>query len=337
MAIGSGFLEGQPVYYNSWIYRDARGEEQVRTVICAGYGKPEVLQLAEAEEPVPQKSEVRIRIRAAAVTASDCIIRGFKLPRWSPMGFMMGAAVGFTRPRNPILGQALSGEIEASGSKARRFRIGEHVLAFTGMRFGAYAEYICLSEDDAIVQMPPNLSFEEAAAIPYGGLLALYFLQKGNIESAERALVYGGSGAVGTSAIQLAKHFGARVTAICSKSNTELARSLGAEETIDYTKESHLGGMYYDLIFDAVGRKKSSPLKLQCRKHLAPGGRYISVDDKIPARHEPPTKLLTLLRDLASGGELRPVIDRVYILEQMVEAHAYVDEGHKKGNVIVRI
>lgn len=309
----------------------------MRTVICTKYGKPQVLRLADMKKPVANRNEVCIRVYATAVTASDCIVRGFKLPRLSPMGFMMGVVVGFTRPRNPVLGQYIAGEIEAAGNEAHRFQKGERVLGSTGMRFGAYAEYVCLPEEGSIVLMPPNMTFDEAAAIPYGGLLALHFLRKGNIESAHRVLIYGGSGAVGTSAIQLAKHFGAQVTAVCSTGNFELVKSLGADETIDYTKETHLGAQCYDLVFDAVGKRKSSRLKIECKKHLTPVGRYISVDDRIPMRHASPTGLLTILRNLASDGKLRPVIDRVFPLEQIVEAHQYVDQGHKKGNVVIRI
>jgi NADPH:quinone reductase-like Zn-dependent oxidoreductase len=310
--------------------------ERMRTVICTRYGGPEVLQLAEAPKLVPKQDEVRIRIHATAVTASDCIVRGFKLSRWSPMGFMMGVAVGFIRPRNPVLGQVVAGEIDAAGGQACRFQTGERVLAYTGMRFGAYAEYACLPEDGSIVLMPSNMTFEEAAAIPYGGLLSLHFLQKGHVQSGQRVLVYGGSGAVGTCAIQLAKHFGAQVTAVCSTRNLDLVKSLGSDAAIDYTKENSLGGTSYDLVFDAVGKRKSSQLKRDCKKNLASAGRYVSVDDRIPMRHGPATELLGILRDLASEGHIKPVIDRVYSLEQMVSAHQYVDQGHKKGNVIIR-
>ncbi len=303
----------------------------MKAVVCTKYGPPEVLHLKEVEKPAPKHNEVRIKIYATAVTASDCIIRGFKVPisLWLPMGL----AIGFTKPRNPILGLVLAGEIEAMGKDVKRFEEGNQVFAFTFMSFGTYAEYTCLPEDGLVAIKPTNVTYEEAAAVLLGGLLALHFLRKGKIRRGLKVLIYGASGANGTSAIQLAKYFGAEVTGVCSTTNIELVKSLGADTVIDYTKEDFTQrGELYDIIFDAVGKKKSS--KLQFKKALTSNGKFISVDDGHP-KH--PIEDLILLKELVESGKIRPVIDRCYPLEQIVEAHRYVDEGHKKGNVVIKI
>jgi NADPH:quinone reductase-like Zn-dependent oxidoreductase len=241
--------------------------------------------------------------------------------------------LGFSGPRNPIIGMVLSGEIESTGKDVRRFEKGAAVYAFTPMRFGAYAEYICLPEDSVVAPKPANLTHAEAAAIPYGGLLALYYLKKGSIHSGQNVLIYGASGANGTAAVQLAKHFGARVTGVCSTKNLELVKSLGAEAVVDYTREDFTNrSERYDFIFDAVGRKKSA--KVPFRQALAPNGKFISVDDGRPTSQRAD---LVFLTGLVEAGQLKPVIDRVYPLEQIVEAHRYVEQGHKKGNVVVTV
>jgi len=307
----------------------------MKAILCTKYGPPEVLQLNEVEKPSPKKNEVCIKIFATAVTASDCIVRGFKLPRWSPLGLMMGLTLGFRKPRQPIIGMVLAGDIESIGKDVKRFKKGDQVYGMTGLGFGTYAEYKCMSEKECLVKKPSNVSYEEAAAVAYGGILAGHFLKKGNIQSRQKVLIYGASGANGTTAVQLAKHYRAEVTGVCSTTNLELVKSLGADKVIDYTKEDLISrGERYDLIFDAVGRKKSSKLKSQCKKVLAKNGKYISVDKGSPKSL---TEYLDLLNELMEAGHFKAVIDRSYPLEQIVEAHRYVDKGHKKGNVVITV
>jgi len=312
----------------------------MKAVICTKYGPPEVLKLQEVEKPTPKDDEVLVKIFATAVTASDCIVRGFKLPRWHPIGLMMGLVVGITAPRKPILGMVLAGEIESVGQDVRRFKVGDQVYGSTvkssnDIRFGAYAEYISLPEDSLIAIKPSNLTYEEAAAIPYGFGLAISYLKKGNIQSRQKVLIYGASGSIGTTAVQLANAFGAEVTGVCSTRNLDFVISLGAGKVIDYTKQDTLpGGERYDLVLDAVGKSKGSNLKDQCQNALTPEGKYISVDDGSPKNS---IEELSFLNELVEAGELKAVIDRSYPLEEIVEAHKYVDQGHKKGNVVITV
>ena len=312
----------------------------MKAAVCTKYGPPDVLEIKEVEKPVPKNDEVLIKINATSVTASDCIVRGFKLPFWNPIGFMMGLVIGFNKPRNPILGMVLAGDIESAGKNVVSLKVGDPVFAWTikspvKIRLGTYAEYKCLTEDSVMTLKPSNLNYKEAAAIPYGGLLALHFLRRGNIRKGKKVLIYGASGSIGTSAVQIAKYLGAEVTGICSTSNLELVKSLGADKVIDYTKEDILeAGDLYDFIFDAVGKRKSSKLKLRSQKALTPGGKYMSVDNGTP---KPQAADLIFLKELTEAGKLRPVIDRSYPLEQIVEAHRYVDNGHKKGNVVITV
>ena len=302
----------------------------MRAVVCTRYGPPEVLQLKEVAKPAPKSNEVCIRIFATAVTASDCIIRGFKVR--GAMRIPMGLVIGFRKPRKPILGLVLAGEVESAGKDAKRFATGRQVWAFTSFRFGAYAEYTCLPDKALIGFKPSNVTHQEAAAVPYGGLLAMHFLRKVQIQNAHRILVYGASGAIGTAAVQLARHFGADVDAVCSTANLELVKSLGADTVIDYTKEDFTKrGELYDIVFNAVGKSKA---RLQPQGALKPNGRHVTVDDGLA---RPRIEDLEMLKELVEAGKLKPVIDRSYPLEQIAEAHRYVDQGHKKGNLVIAV
>ena len=306
---------------------------RMQAVVCTRYGSPEVLRLEELATPVPRKNEVRIRILATAVTSSDCYLRGLRL---SPAYRMMARlAIGWNGPRQPVLGMVLSGEVDSVGPDAKSFEVGERVFGFNRHLFGTYAQYVCWPEDGLLALRPANLTDEESAAIPYGGLLALHFLRKAGVRAGQRVLIYGASGAVGTSAVQLVRHFGAEVTGVCSTANVELVASLGATRVVDYTVEDFVDrAERYDLIFDAVGKNKSASALRRCQQVLAPGGACVSVDDGTPnLRRED----LVLLGELAARGEIRPVIDRTYALDDIVDAHSYVDMGHKRGNVIISV
>jgi len=305
----------------------------MKAVVCTRYGPPDVLRLEEIATPVPRKNEVRIRILATAVTSSDCYVRGLNL---SPAYRIMARlALGWNAPRQPVLGMVLSGEVDSVGPDAKSFDVGERVFGFNRHLFGTYAQFVCWPEDGLLATRPTTLTDDEAAAIPYGGLLALHFLRKADVRAGQRVLVYGASGAVGTSAVQLARHFGAHVTGVCSTANVDLVASLGATTVIDYTREDLTDrAARYDLIFDAVGKRKSAASLRQCRRVLAPGGTCLSVDDGRPKlRRED----LVLLGELATKGEIRPVIDRTYALDDIVDAHRYVDNGHKRGNVVITV
>jgi NADPH:quinone reductase-like Zn-dependent oxidoreductase len=305
----------------------------MQAVVCTRYGSPEVLRLEELATPVPRKNEVRIRILATAVTSSDCYVRGLRL---SPAYRIMARLVlGWNAPRQPVLGMVLSGEVDSVGPDVRSFEAGDRVFGFNRHLFGTYAQYVCWPEDGLLAPRPANLTDEESAAIPYGGLLALHFLRKAGVRAGQSVLVFGASGAVGTSAVQLARYLGAEVTGVCSTANVELVTSLGATRVVDYTVEDYVDrAERYDLVFDAVGKSKSASALRRCQQVLAPGGVCVSVDDGTPnLRRED----LVLLGELATKGEIRPVIDRTYALDDIVEAHRYVDIGHKRGNVIVSV
>ena len=309
----------------------------MKAILCTAYGPPEVLRPGELPKPVPTGSQILIRIHAAAVTISDCIVRSGKVRPllWLPMRLF----VGFGRPRNPVLGLDLAGEVAAVGRAVRRFKVGDSVIAFAGKHFGAYAEYACLPadgvkgpQDALIVHKPANLSYAEAAALPSRGGLAWCFVGQGQVQAGQRVLVFGAAGATGTFAVQIAKYFGAQVTGVCSTANVEFVKALGADAVIDYTQDDFTQRPErYDLIFDAVGKRYSQ--KVACRKALAPNGKLISVDDT------PQFGIDTLLRlkELVEAGQLRPVVERVYPLAQIVEAHRYVETGHKRGNVVISL
>jgi NADPH:quinone reductase-like Zn-dependent oxidoreductase len=305
----------------------------MKAVVCTRYGPPDVLRIDEVDKPSPGPDEVCIRVVATAVTSSDCYIRGLNLP--FAYRLLARAVLGFRAPRRRILGMVLAGQVDSAGRDVTTFKPGDQVYGMDRRAFGTYAEFVCWPAGGVLTARPANLSYAEAAALPYGGLLASHFFRKASVRAGQRVLIYGASGAAGTSAVQLARHLGAKVTGVCSGANRELVESLGAAEVIDYTTpELTPATGPYDLIFDAVGKRKSAAALRRGKELLVPGGACVSVDDGTP-------KLLrsdlTVLTQLAESGQLRPVIDRVYPLEQIVEAHRYVDTGHKKGNVVVTV
>ena len=305
----------------------------MRAAVCTGYGPPEVLQIRTVPDPRPANKEVCIRLVATAVTASDCIVRGLKLP--GVYRIFMRAAFGFRAPRKGIIGMIAAGEIESVGREVTSFKPGDQVFGMDGFRAGTYAEKVCWPASAALALRPANLTYEESAALPYGGLIASFFVRRLKIRKGQRLLIYGASGAIGTAVAQLARHLGAEVTGVCSTANLELVRSLGATTVIDYTTDDFTqSGRRYDLIFDAVGKRKSAKAMLNARAALASGGVSMSVDDAFPRSKRSD---LLMLKELAESGTFRPVIDRRYTLDEIVEAHHYVDLGHKKGNVIVTI
>jgi len=300
-------------------------EVRMKAIICTKYGPPNVLQLQNVEKPKPKKNEVLVKIHATSVSTGDCRIRGFNSPLlfWIPMRIILG----FRKPRKPILGVELSGEIEDIGTDVTQFKKGDQVFALTELNLGGYAEYTCVHESGLIALKPTNVTYEEAAVIPFGGTSALHFLRKGQIKKGQRVLIYGASGSVGTAAVQLAKYFGATVTAICSSSNFDLVTALGADNVIDYMKEDFTKrGEHYDIIFDAVGKYKKS----LCTDALMPNGKYVSVNGMMAKVSK---EDMNLLKQLAETEKLKPVIDRTYRLEEIAEAHIYVEKGHKKGNI----
>lgn len=311
----------------------------MKAVVCKKYGSPEVLEIKEIPKPIPKDKEVSIKNFVTAVTGSDVLIRSADMPVL--LGLMFRLMIGFGKPRKPVLGLVFAGEIESVGKDVKRFKKGDQVYGFTGFSFGAYAEYLCISEDESkrgcLAVKSANMSYEEAAAVAYGGVLAPYFLAKGNIQKGQKALIYGASGAIGTTSVQLVKNLGAEVTGICSTKNIELVKALGADRVIDYTKEDFADSQeQYNFILDAVpnGKVDRKKLKAQCKKALSPDGKYISIDDGAPKLK---AEYLVQINKLFDAGKLKAVIDRTYSLEQIVEAHKYVDTGHKKGNVVITV
>lgn len=304
----------------------------MRAVVYTRYGPPEVLRLEEVPSPAPADDEVLVKVRATTVTIGDCRMRSLTVP--AAQWLFARLYLGVLRPRRPVLGMELAGDVEAAGKDVTRFKPGDAVTVSTfDVGFGGYAEYKCMPQDGVLVRKPPNLSYEEAAALPGGGMTALRCLGKAKIKPGQTVLVYGASGAVGTNAVQLAaRHFGARVAGVCSAANLELVRSLGARRVLDYAAEDFTeSGETYDVVFDAVGKLSSAQAK-RARK-LA--GTYLDVHAESSGGHS--TDNLQFLAELAEAGVLKPVIDRTYPLEQIVEAHRYVDGGHKKGNVAVTV
>jgi NADPH:quinone reductase-like Zn-dependent oxidoreductase len=320
----------------------------MKAVVYTTYGMPDVLHISEVPTPTPKDNEVLIRIHAAAVTTTDCKLRGGDK--------LMRLVFGLRRPKRPILGTEFAGEIEAVGKEVQHYRLGDQVFAATGAGFGAHAEHICLPEDGALAPKPTNATYADAAAICEGGMTALPFLRDtGKIQRGHRVLINGASGAVGASAVQLAKVFGADVTGVCGPTNVDLVRSLGADSVIDYTKQDFTRtGQLYDIIFDAVGKSSFS----RCKDSLKPGGVYLATvpslalyahvlrtaklsgkTAKVAATGlRPPSekaKDLRYLSELAEAGTLKPTVDRSYPMAQVAEAHRHVETGHKRGTVVI--
>jgi alcohol dehydrogenase len=306
----------------------------MKAVLWTAYGPPEVLQLGQRPTPEPKRGQVRIRMHATSVTYSDTFVRGLAIKPFFRLVARM--FLGFRRPKRwPVLGIVVAGEVDRVGAGVTSFRPGDQVFGMNPFGAGAYAEYVCMKAGKLLVTKPANLTYREAAAIPYGGLLALHFLRAAGIAPGMRVLIYGASGATGTAAVQLAKHFGAHVTGVCSAQNLELVRSLGADALIDYASHDFTAmGERYDLVFVAVGGRYDPPSEETCRKVLAPGGRYVSIDRWNPKMTR---ERLLELRDLAAAGALRPVIDRCYGLADLVEAHRYVETRRKRGNVVIDV
>ncbi len=314
------------------------------------YGSPDVIEVSELPKPVPGERELLVRVRATTVTSGDWRARSLQLP--DGFGALGRLVFGFSGPRQPVLGTELSGTVEAVGSAVTAFKVGDDVFAYTGAGMGCHVEYKCLREDGAVALKPSRLSFEEAAGLCFGGTTALDFFRRGGLQKGEKVLINGASGGVGTAAVQLAKHFGATVTAVCSGANFDLMRSLGADHVIDYTREDFTqNGERYDVIVDTAGTAPFS----RSRGSLTKSGRLLLVLGGLADLLKSPWVSLTssqrvvagpskvrpddlrLLAKLAEGGEFKPVIDRRYAFDQIADAHRHVDAGHKRGNVVVTV
>lgn len=319
----------------------------MKAIIYTQYGTPEVLELKDVEKPIPKQNEILIKIKATAVNSGDVRLR-----KADP--FAVRLFFGLFKPKKEILGSVFSGEIESIGSAVQSFKVGDDVFGHTDMSFGTYAQYKCFPENGSIALKPKNITHKEAAVIPFGGVTALHFLKKATIQHGQKVLVFGASGAVGSAAVQLAKHFGALVTGVCSTANVTLVKSLGADKVIDYTKEDFtINGATYDVIFDSVNKMSVSDsldcLKIYGTLILSAAGLSETLQGTwISMTNSKKIKVMTgmishkaedihFLKTLIESGKLKPVIDKTYSLEQMVDAHTYVEKGHKKGNVAIEI
>ena len=306
--------------------------------VCRKYGPPEVLQITKVARPFPKPDEVCIRIHASAVTASDIFIRSARVTPGLQIPFRL--MMGFTKPRHSIVGFVFSGVVDEAGKQIRRFEPGDKVYGTTGFRLGAYAQFRCMKETDSpkhgcLALKPENLTYEESTAAAYGGLLALQYVERGNIQPGDDVLVYGASGTSGTLAVQYAKSLGASVTGVCSTQNIDFVKSLGADEVIDYTRnDAPPAGARYDFVLDSVGGIKTSKLKKACRRALTPKGRYVSIDD---GDLQLSSERMERLKELIEAGTITPIISRTYPLSEIVEAHRFVESGHKRGGVAVTI
>lgn len=300
----------------------------MKAIVCKKSGSPEILKLVKLERPIPKQNEVLIKVIASSVTRGDVNLR--KIPRsiLIPLGFLFGF-----KPMK-ITGVEFAGIVEAIGSDVKHFNKSDHVYGTTtGLEYGGNAEYVCIPEKSkkgVVVKKPPNISFIDASVIPVGGMTALHILRKANIQNGQKVLIYGASGSVGTYAVQLAIHFGAEVTAVCGSTNVNMVKSIGADEVIDYLNEDfRKGNTCYDVVFDAVGNLTRS----SCKKVLKKNGYFLSV--KNPTKEK--TEYMIFLNELIESGKLKPVIDRTYTLDRVKEAHYYVEQGHKKGNVVITV
>ena len=330
----------------------------MKAIVYTEYGTPDVLQLKEVDKPIPKDNEILIRIHATPVNYGDTLARNFRevSPRKfnMPFFFWLPARIvfGISKPKINILGSELAGQIEAVGKDVKRFKKGDPVFGYRGQSMGANAEYLCMPEDGLVTIKPTNMTYAEAAAVPYGALTALNLLRKVNIQRGQKVLINGASGGIGSAAIQLAKYFGAEVTGVCSTPRLEFVKSIGADRVIDYTKEDFTqNGETYDLIFDILGRSSFS----RCKSSLNENGRYLLASFKmkqlfqmlwtsmigskkvICALSGEKIEDLIFIKELVEAGKIKSVIDRRYPLEQTADAHRYVETGHKKGNVVITL
>lgn len=304
----------------------------MRAVLCTRYGGPDVLQIATLPKPSPGKREMLVRVMASSVNSGDVRVRGLAVSGF--LRIVMRIVLGFTKPRKPVLGTVFSGVVEQTGEEVSTFKPGDEVFGLTGFRFGAHAEYLVCPAGSVVHKKPSNATFEEAAAIAFGGQTAVYFLKKAGIESLSnpRVLIYGATGSVGTAAVQLALHYGASVTAVCSSAGESLARQLGADQILLYDQQDFAQvPSKFDIVFDAVGKTT----KKQCAPLLDTKGKYLTVGGLDVADEQ--VEQLQLLAHLFDQGQFNPTIDRTYSLDEIAEAHRYVDTGRKKGNVVLKV